>query len=797
MRTWHGEWSRTEVDDAVTELLAGSAGDDAAALHGEARRVANAGDLPGAERLLHQARECATSVEDICRIEGTLAFVEVEQGRADEGLARCVAALDGAESGTLAHALLAGQLGTIRFVRGETDAAIELFSTALEVLTGEERCRMLLNRGTAHLSVAAYEAARRDFEEGTRGSNAVSAAKSAHNLGYLHLLRGELVDALRWMDRARPDLAELGTSVTATLDIDRATALDAAGLRGEAVALLRDVAARLHGSGLWRLQADVDLHLARQLGDDESLGAAERAVRRNREHGNAVDADEARAVVMLSRCRSARPPSPHSVETLADRLERAGRRHTATALRMRAAGLRGAEPRLPDSEEPLTVRLLAGEVAAEVALRAGDTDAALSAAAAAIDELDRWQRGIGSLELQSVSRRLGARVIRLGQRAAHLSGDPQDLLTWSERARELVARVPATRPPEELGNLLADLRQLGPDGDPAARLQLVAQIRHGRWLAAADLPTGALVTVQAVRERAAGERAGRYVTLMEIEGRLIALTLGDREEILDLGEWAHMARLLGGLSADLTMAAQLATPVVRAALQERIEAFDHILEPALCGASSLVVTAPAVMARMPWGQLPSTADVPVTVPTSASAWLRNGDRHDPIGDVGVVVGPGTRTGSAEADVVRQRWHTHTVTAGDRCHDAEALAADVDLLHVSAHGQDREAHPLFASLQLTDGDLFGHDVELFGRVPPVVVLSACGAAGGSLGMARAWLHAGARTVVAAPADIAETAALERFSRLHELLAGGRSPAEAVATAFGGDALDCAVQCYGTG
>ncbi|WP_159622022.1 CHAT domain-containing protein [Ruania rhizosphaerae] len=778
----------------MTEPLAGGVPDDAAALHLEARRVANAGDLPGAEALLHRARRCATDIEDICRIEGTLAFVEAEQGRAEEGLARCEAALDRADRGTLAHALLAGQLGTIRFVRGEIAAAIELFGTALEVLTGEERCRMLLNRGTAHLTVADYEAARHDFDEGARGPNPVSAAKCAHNLGYLYLLRGELVEALRWMDRARRDLAELGLSVTTAIDIDRSEALDAAGLRGEAVALLRDVAARLRGSGLWRLQADVDLHLARQLRDDEALEAAERAVRRNRQHGNAVDADEARAVVLLVRGRGTRPPSAHSLERLADRLEQAGRRHTAAALRMRAAGLRGTSPRLPGEEEPLTVRLLAGEVAAEVALRAGDTDAALSAASAAIDELDRWQRGIGSLELQSVSRRLGARVIRLGQQAALLSGDAQHLLTWSERARELVARVPATRPPEELADLLADLRRLGPDGDPAERLQLVTQIRQGRWLAAAELPADAPVTVQAVRERSARVRAGRYVTLMEIEGRLIALTLGDREDILDLGAWGEMDQLLGGLSADLTMAAQLAAPVVRAALQERIEGLDQILAPALQGAGSLTITAPAVMARMPWGQLPSTVGVPVTVPTSASAWLRQ-TPAGPIRSVGVVVGPGTRTGSAEADLVRQGWHT--VTVGERCHDAQTLAANVDLLHVSAHGQDREAHPLFASLQLADGDLFGHDVELFGQVPPVVILSACGAAGGSLGMARAWLHAGARSVVAAPADIAETAALDRFGQLHALLARGSTPAEAVANAFGGEALDCAVQCYGAG
>ncbi|UFU01951.1 CHAT domain-containing protein [Ruania suaedae] len=780
----------------MTQVLAGGAPETAATLHAEARRAANGGDLPEAERLLHRARRCATSAEEIARIEGTLAFVEVEQGRAEEGLARCVTAYQGARSGTAEHAVLAGQLGTIRFVRGETEAAIELFSTALETLVGEERCRMLLNRGTAHLTVAAYDAARRDFEEGARGPNPVSAAKCAHNLGYVHLLRGELVDALRRMDQARLGLADLGPAVTATLDIDRAEALDAAGLRGEAVALLRQVAARLAETDLWRLQGDVDLHLARRLEGEDARWAAERAVRRFVQHENAVEADEARAVGLLLRCRTTSPPEAGVLDGLADRLGAAGRSHTATALRMRASGLRGREPVPPGPEAPLTVRLLAGEVSAELALGSGNTGAALAAASDAIDELDRWQRGIGSLELQSVSRRVGARVIRLGQRAAWLSGDAQHLLTWSERARELVARVPATRPPEQLGDLLADLRRLGPDGDPDRRRRLVEEIRHGRWLTAGELGTRGTTSTVTVAEVRQAAGPGRYVSLMEIEGRLIALTLGDREDILDLGAWGEMDRLLGGLGADLTMAAQLRAPVVRAALRERIEGLDRLLAPALHGAGALTITAPAVMARMPWGQLPSTAGVPVTVPTSASAWLRQAAPR-PIHGVGVVVGPGTRTGSAEADLVRRRWHTRPVREGEDCHDAEILAADVDLLHVSAHGQDREAHPLFASLTLTDGDLFGHDVELYPRVPPVVVLSACGAAGGSLGMARAWLHAGARTVVAAPADICEDAALERFGALHAALAVGRTPAAAAALAFGTDALDCAVQCYGAG
>ena len=53
---------------------------------------------------------------------------------------------------------------------------------------------------------------------------------SEHNLGYTRLLAGDLVGALRDMDRARPVLAPLSPVSAATGDQDRAEVLMAAGL---------------------------------------------------------------------------------------------------------------------------------------------------------------------------------------------------------------------------------------------------------------------------------------------------------------------------------------------------------------------------------------------------------------------------------------------------------------------------------------------------------------------------------------------------------------------------------------
>jgi hypothetical protein len=452
-----------------------------------------------------------------------------------------------------------------------------------------------------------------------------------------------------------------------------------------------------------------------------------------------------------------------------------------------------------DEKAPLTARLLADEVGAQVALARGKPGEALKRAGAALDELETWQRTIGSLELQTSTRTLGEQVLRLGQRAALARSDPDALLTWSERARELPARGVAVRPPEELGDLLAALRQFGPEGDPDERARLVEAVRHGRWHAPGSVRGVGTLTLGQLRTALGG--AARFVSVMEIDEELIALAVdADRVRVHRLGPWSRLSILLGGLGADLAVAAHHSVRIVRASLEERLTAIDSLLRPAWEGAEHLVLTAHSHLAHVPWGQLPSLRGVAVTLPTSATAWARTPDSDLALAAPHVVVGPGTRTGDAEARALRQAWEPGVVAAvheGATCGEVAELAAECDLLHVIAHGHDREAHPLFASVELADGPWFGHDVELLPRVPSVVVLSACGVGGGSLGMARAWLHAGARYVIAAPSDIAESAAAQRFPDLHARLAAGQAPARAVAQAFGPDALDCAVQCYGPG
>ena len=147
-----------------------------------------------------------------------------------------------------------------------------------------------------------------------------------------------------------------------------------------------------------------------------------------------------------------------------------------------------------------------------------------------------------------------------------------------------------------------------------------------------------------------------------------------------------------------------------------------------------------------------------------------------------------------------------VLDGDRATavSVTALAAQVDVLHVAAHGRHSSDNPLFSGLELADGTLFGYDIDLIPRLPGTVVLSACEVGRSSvrwgeeaLGMTRVWLHAGTRCVIAAPVIVADDVACELLGAMHEGLAAGRSPSDALAVASERTGIIAPFQAHGAG
>ncbi|HEY0637500.1 MAG TPA: CHAT domain-containing protein, partial [Pseudonocardiaceae bacterium] len=121
----------------------------------------------------------------------------------------------------------------------------------------------------------------------------------------------------------------------------------------------------------------------------------------------------------------------------------------------------------------------------------------------------------------------------------------------------------------------------------------------------------------------------------------------------------------------------------------------------------------------------------------------------------------------------------------------AAAARARLLHVAAHGVHDADNPLFSSLQLADGPLFGYDLPRAAALPSHVVLSACdlGLAevrpgDEALGMTSALLHGGVASVVAGVARVGDEVAATAMVAYHHELAAGHTPAVALAAALAG-------------
>nr|WP_240977567.1 CHAT domain-containing protein [Planctomonas sp. JC2975] len=270
----------------------------------------------------------------------------------------------------------------------------------------------------------------------------------------------------------------------------------------------------------------------------------------------------------------------------------------------------------------------------------------------------------------------------------------------------------------------------------------------------------------------------------------------------------HAARLGGALG-----------DAVEGSLTRRLERLDDLLIRPVLAASQrasargtkIVIVPPGILAGIPWSMLGGLFGHPVTVPSSATRWLA--DRNRAASDdrrgtetVGFVTGPGVPRASEEVRRAAAAWPTATVVEGPDATTAAAaeLAAEVDVFHVTGHGRHAAANPHFSGIELVDGPWFGYDIERLRRMPSTVVISACelgrssvGWGHEALGMARTWLQAGARSVIASPVCVNDDDACEVLSEVHSGLADGISPVAALAEATERTGIATPFLCYGSG
>ncbi|NYF16733.1 tetratricopeptide (TPR) repeat protein [Microbacterium sp. AK009] len=807
-------------------------------LHRLAVELCISGRYARALRVLAQASGRTGDPDLLARIEGTRALALQRTGspaEAEEVLREALSA-----RGLTAHtrAILRGQLGALAMYGGRLDEAERLFGEATASLDDADplaSARVRMNRSLGRMQRRDLGGAAADAEwAATRfaaAGLATDEAHARHNLGYIALLSGDLVTALDAMLTARPAAAT--TPVAGAVgDMDRAEVLREAGQTTEAERLLERVAAVFGAHRMPQSRAEAEFQLARSLlahDPERARRVALAASRRFQRLGNEVWAHRAEAIRWRAQLQSPRAASGEGttrrVEEVAVHLTRAGFRGEATALRLTAAvadpALDGRRLRVGD-DAPLEVRLITQEVKAARAARRGRHGEVRRHAGRGIDTLASWTGTFGSLDLQTSAAMHGARLMYAGLDAALHSRDPEIAFAWAERARHLSQQSTPLRPPPDpqLAAELAELRTIRAErpgidwlDDPRAA-ELRERARRRQWAGTLVGEASERTTLQTVREVLGADTAVLSFLYTGAElGVLVSDSEGD--SLVRLDDPDRVGRLLSGLRADLDMSAAVRwgpmVSVVQAALRTRLAELDAgILDPALARTDRrrLVLTVPGILSGVPWGMLPSMEGRVFTTATSATRWVRamRATPAVPGRGTGFVVGPGVPRGEEEVARAGSAWSASATLLADRAtvRGAAELAASSGVLHVAAHGRHTADNPLFSGLELTDGVLFGYDIDLIPDVPRVVVLSACEVGRSSvrwgeeaLGMARIWLHGGADSVVAAPVRVADDDACELLAVMHEGLAAGEAPAEALAAAARRTGIRAPFQVHGRG
>lgn len=779
-----------------------------------------------ARREFRRALSRETSDELRARILVSLALAVAELGDADAGLELCAQAHAVGVHSPEVSALITSQEAALHQRRGEYEQAMKLYEASIDDLPAgsPELANSLNDLGVLRLHLGDFQRSEADFARAVDAfealDDAVGRATSLHNRGYAAMRRWDLAAALRLMADARPVLAQGSQVALALVDQDRAEALLSAGMPSEAISLLQNSAAILGRHRHHQMRAECEFIAARALlvtDPHQARRVAQRTAQRLGRIGSVTWALRTEVVVAIAEARmaSVSPAWLEDTDELAAALRAKHLHHEAQILDLHAARaairvgeLQIAAGRLERGHttetDSLTERLLERAAQCDLALAHGRPTEALEHLRVGLDLLHDWQSTFGSLDMMSSVVGHGRGLATTGIRVALKDGRPEVVFEWSERARALTTRVVPVRPPRDdrTADDLMEIRSLTvtepESGSPEARrlAELRERVRRRAWLDEGSGEVSRVCELDEI-ERALGRETALVSYLWDADTRVHALVVTDEgRHVLDLAPSEPLSRLLAGLRADLDVNASQLHPamaqVVAAGLRRRLsDVADALVKPLvdLLGDRRVVIAQAGILAGIPWSMLPGLVGRPVTVASTATRWLETRDLPQP-GSAAFVAGPEVARAVEEVKQAASHWaEAVALTDGAATVDATLTLADgVDLLHISAHGRHAAENPLFSGVLLDDGPLFGYDLDRITDVPDVVVLSACEVgrstqrwAEESLGMVNAWLHAGARCVIASPAAVADDEACEVLQDVHRLMAAGTPPGVALAEA----------------
>lgn len=496
-----------------------------------------------------------------------------------------------------------------------------------------------------------------------------------------------------------------------------------------------------------------------------------------------------------------------------------GRRPVALENLRRASDLGRFAPVLPR---------LKGHLASALATAEPDIER-LSHCRAGLTDLARHRDAFASIELRVRASGHGAELGRLGLQALMRHGSATQILSWMERTR--AAALVAVEPlggagmDDELAALravqgeLLEAQQTGA-GEPASLLVrqrgIEERIRRLTWSGEGRVHESQQpLSVQELRHD-----LGEWV-LVEygvVDGSVIAIVVNQRRARL-----IHLATLtdiqyqiemvMFGLRRLCRPAgSDRAKVAARASIVHGLDVLRaQLLTPLKVPYDTPIVFSPAGgLRRVPWSALHGG---PVSVIPAASFWRRTAPRSGAARrEVLLVAGPELPGAVDEVTQIARLYESPTVLIPPASTIDAVLStlATADLAHMACHGRLRTDNPAFSALQVEDGLLTLHELDLRRVAPYRMVLAACDSAVESsyegnevLGFVSALMARGTSGLVASIVLVPDAAAVPLMRGLHRGLQRGDRFAEALFGARADLDLDnpnefvnwCAFNAYG--
>ncbi len=431
---------------------------------------------------------------------------------------------------------------------------------------------------------------------------------------------------------------------------------------------------------------------------------------------------------------------------------------------------------------------------------AEDDPARLRHCRVGLRDLAAHRAAFASLELRVRASGHGAELGQLGLRALLRQGTPVQILGWLERTR--AAALVAVEPVSELGidDELAELRAVGEEideaqrggGEPWALLarqrRIEEQIRRRTWITAGGLAeTDRPVSVTELR-RQLGERV--LVEYAVLADSVLAVVVDRRRtRVVQLGSVADLRRavdvvLFGLRRLSRPARSALAAQAVRDSVEHGLATMRaQLLTPLGLAADQPIVVSPTTgLRRVPWSALHAA---PVFVVPAASFWERTARPRERTDEVLLVAGPHLPGAVTEVEQLRGLYPAATVLRPPDSTIEAVLPslARADVAHVACHGRLRADNPAFSGLQLYDGLLTLHEMDIRGVAPYRMVLASCDSAVEAtydgnevLGFVSALLARGTCGLVASVVVVPDAASVPLMRGLHERLRAGDSLGE---------------------